>query len=126
MRVYTYYMNTQNKTINVDGQTIFYREAGNKEKTSTILLLHGFPTSSHMFRNLIPALADKFHLIAPDYPGFGNSSMPKVDEFQYTFDNLTEIRQIHRADRIGKIQYICYGLRRTYRIPPCSQTSGED
>ena len=59
----------------------------------TILLLHGFPTSSHMFRNLIPALADKFHLIAPDYPGF-NSSMPTVDEFQYTFDH-PDRKQIH-------------------------------
>lgn len=107
MRVYTYYMNTQNKTINVDGQTIFYREAGNKEKTSTILLLHGFPTSSHMFRNLIPALADKFHLIAPDYPGFGNSSMPKVDEFQYTFDNLTEIIDKF-IEQIGLEKYSIY------------------
>jgi pimeloyl-ACP methyl ester carboxylesterase len=77
--------------INIDGQTIFYREAGNKGKTPTILLLHGFPTSSHMFRNLMPALADKFHLIAPDYPGFGNSSMPTIDEFQYTFDHLADI-----------------------------------
>jgi len=84
-------MKVSHRTISVDGQTIFYREAGNKEKTPTILLLHGFPTSSHMFRNLIPALADKFHLIAPDYPGFGNSSMPTVDEFQYTFDHLAEI-----------------------------------
>jgi pimeloyl-ACP methyl ester carboxylesterase len=82
---------TKNQTISIDGQTIFYREAGNKENAPTILLLHGFPTSSHMFRNLIPALADKFHLIAPDYPGFGNSSMPTVDQFQYTFDHLTEI-----------------------------------
>jgi pimeloyl-ACP methyl ester carboxylesterase len=82
---------TKNQTISINGQTIFYREAGNKENAPTILLLHGFPTSSHMFRNLIPALADKFHLIAPDYPGFGNSSMPTVDQFQYTFDHLTEI-----------------------------------
>ena len=81
----------KNHSINIDGQTIFYREAGNKEKTPTILLLHGFPTSSHMFRNLMPALADKFHLIAPDYPGFGNSSMPTVDEFEYTFDHLADI-----------------------------------
>jgi pimeloyl-ACP methyl ester carboxylesterase len=81
----------KNHTISVDGQTIFYREAGNKEKMPTILLLHGFPTSSHMFRNLIPALADKFHLIAPDYPGFGNSSMPTIDEFEYTFDHLADI-----------------------------------
>ena len=82
---------TKNQTISIDGQTIFYREGGNKENASTILLLHGFPTSSHMYRNLIPALADKFHLIAPDYPGFGYSSMPTVDEFQYTFDHLAEI-----------------------------------
>jgi pimeloyl-ACP methyl ester carboxylesterase len=81
----------KNLTINIDGQTIFYREAGNKENAHTILLLHGFPTSSHMFRNLIPALADKYHLIAPDYPGFGYSSMPTVNEFQYTFDHLAEI-----------------------------------
>ena len=82
---------TKNQTISIDGQTIFYREGGNKENASTILLLHGFPTSSHMYRNLIPALADKFHLIAPDYPGFGYNSMPTVDEFQYTFDHLAEI-----------------------------------
>ena len=82
---------TKNQTISIDGQTIFYCEAGNKQNAPTILLLHGFPTSSHMFRDLIPALADKFHLIAPDYPGFGNSSMPTVDNFQYTFDHLTEI-----------------------------------
>jgi pimeloyl-ACP methyl ester carboxylesterase len=78
------------RTIEIDGQTIFYREAGPAD-APTILLLHGFPTSSHMFRNLIPALADRFHLVAPDYPGYGNSSMPKVDEFDYTFDNLSEI-----------------------------------
>lgn len=81
----------KNQTITVDGQTIFYREAGDKENTPTILLLHGFPTSSHMFRNIIPALADKFHLVAPDYPGFGYSSMPPVDKFEYTFDHLAEI-----------------------------------
>jgi pimeloyl-ACP methyl ester carboxylesterase len=77
-------------TVSIDGLDIFYREAGSRDNP-TILLLHGFPTSSHMFRNLIPALADRFHLIAPDYPGFGNSSMPTVDEFDYTFDRLAEI-----------------------------------
>ena len=81
----------KNQTITVDGQTIFYREAGEKQNAPTILLLHGFPTSSYMFRNIIPALADNFHLIAPDYPGFGYSSMPPVDEFKYTFDHLAEI-----------------------------------
>ncbi len=78
------------RTIEIDGQTIFYREAGSPD-APTILLLHGFPTSSHMFRDLIPALADRFHLVAPDYPGFGNSSMPPVDEFDYTFDHFAEI-----------------------------------
>ena len=71
---------TFHKTIEADGLDIFYREAG-PEDAPTILLLHGFPTSSHMFRNLIPALSDRFHVIAPDYPGFGNRAMPTVEEF---------------------------------------------
>lgn len=75
--------------VKVDGLDIFYREAGDRQNP-TILLLHGFPTSSQMFRNLIPQLADKFHVIAPDYPGFGQSSMPKVSEFEYSFDNLAK------------------------------------
>ena len=78
------------KTIKIDGLDIFYREAGDPSKP-TILLLHGFPTSSHMFRNLIPMLADRFHLVAPDYPGFGQSSAPSPQEFTYTFDNLTAV-----------------------------------
>ena len=81
---------TTYRTVSIDGLDIFYREAGSRDHP-TILLLHGFPTSSHMFRNLIPALADKFHLVAPDYPGYGNSSMPTVNEFDYTFDRLAEI-----------------------------------
>ena len=68
------------KTTEIDGLNIFYREAGPKD-APTVLLLHGFPTSSHMFRNLIPALADRYHVVAPDYPGYGNSSMPTVHEF---------------------------------------------
>ncbi len=83
---------TLHKTVKVEGLDIFYREGGPKD-APTILLLHGFPTSSHMFRNLIPALSDRFHLIAPDYPGFGNSSMPTVDEFDYTFDRLAEVME---------------------------------
>lgn len=78
------------RTINIDELDIFYREAGSPNHP-TILLLHGFPTSSHMFRNLIPALADHFHLVAPDYPGYGNSSTPTVDRFDYTFDHLAEV-----------------------------------
>ena len=78
------------QTVQVEGQNIFYREAGPAE-APTLLLLHGFPTSSHMFRNLIPALSDKYHVIAPDFPGFGYSSAPPVDKFEYTFDNLSHI-----------------------------------
>ena len=78
------------KTVSIDGLDIFYREAGNPENP-TILLLHGFPTSSHMFRNLIPELADEFHLVAPDYPGYGFSAMPSVDEFDYSFDNVANV-----------------------------------
>jgi pimeloyl-ACP methyl ester carboxylesterase len=75
------------KTIQVDGLTIFYREAGDKNKP-TILLLHGFPSSSHMYRNLINDLSDDFHLIAPDYPGFGQSASPSPSDYTYSFDNF--------------------------------------
>ena len=78
------------KTVEIDGLEIFYREAGPKD-APTILLLHGFPTSSHMFRNLISELSQDFHLVAPDYPGFGFSSMPTVDEFEYSFENLANV-----------------------------------
>ncbi|MEH6474766.1 MAG: alpha/beta hydrolase [Sneathiella sp.] len=84
------HLKTQHKTVTIDGLDIFYREAGRPD-APTLLLLHGFPTSSQMFRNLIPALADKYHLVAPDYPGFGNSAMPLVGEFDYSFDNLAVI-----------------------------------
>lgn len=77
-------------TIKIDDQDIFYREAGDKSEP-TILLLHGFPSSSFMFRDLMPLLADNYHVVAPDYPSFGQSSMPKVDEFEYTFENLTNV-----------------------------------
>jgi pimeloyl-ACP methyl ester carboxylesterase len=78
------------KTINIEGLDVFYREAGSPENP-TVLLLHGFPTSSQMFRNLIPQLASRYHLVAPDYPGFGESSSPPVDKFEYTFDNLANV-----------------------------------
>ncbi len=79
---------TRYRTATVNGRTIFYREAGDPA-SPTIVLLHGLPSSSHMFRELLPALADRFHLIAPDYIGFGHSDAPSRDEFAYTFDNLT-------------------------------------
>lgn len=74
----------------VDGKKVFYREAG-RAGTQAILLLHGFPTSSHMFRNLIPALADSYHVVAPDLPGFGFSDAPDRKQFRYTFENLAKV-----------------------------------
>lgn len=74
------------RTMKVDGITIFYREAGDPAKP-TLLLLHGFPSSSHNFRTLIPLLKDDFHILAPDYPGFGHSDMPPMSEFDYTFEH---------------------------------------
>ena len=78
------------KKADVDGFKVFYREAGAKDKP-TILLLHGFPTSSHMFRDLIPLLADRFHVVAPDLPGFGQSDMPARDNFTYSFDHIAAV-----------------------------------
>lgn len=77
-------------TTEIDGISIFYREAGSPDDP-TILLLHGFPTSSFMYRDLISALADDYHLIAPDYPGFGYSEQPSIDEFDYSFEHSTEL-----------------------------------
>src|SRR5215470_17227997 len=81
----------------VDSIKIFYREAG-RLNASAVLLLHGFPTASHMFRNLIPQLADRFHVIAPDLPGFGQSDMPERTKFSYTFDNIA--RNIERFTEV--------------------------
>ncbi|MDB6065310.1 MAG: dhaA [Pedosphaera sp.] len=90
----------------VKGLDIFYREAG-PTNAPTLILLHGFPTSSHMFRNLIPALADRYHVIAPDYPGYGHSSMPSVNEFDYTFDNLADVVDSFIQD-LGVQRYSLY------------------
>ena len=81
---------TAYKKMKVDNINVFYREAGSRGSPA-IVLLHGFPSSSYMFRDLIPALADSFYLVAPDYPGFGNSSMPPADQFDYSFDNISRI-----------------------------------
>jgi pimeloyl-ACP methyl ester carboxylesterase len=81
---------TTYKTVTVKGLNIFYREAG-PSKAPAILLLHGFPSSSRMFDTLMPLLADRYHLIAPDYPGFGNSEAPPPDQFAYTFDALADV-----------------------------------
>src|SRR4051794_30858082 len=77
-------------TVDVDGLSIFYREA-RPAAAPTVLLLHGFPSSSRMWEPLLPLLADKYHLIAPDYPGFGNSSAPSPSSFECTFDNLARV-----------------------------------
>jgi len=95
---------TQFKIAKVDGVSVFYREAGDP-KNPKLVLLGGFPASSHQFRNLIPALADRFHVVAPDYPGFGNTDIPDPASFHYTFDRLAKViegwlRQIG-FDRFG-------------------------
>jgi pimeloyl-ACP methyl ester carboxylesterase len=94
------------KTVAVDGLQIFYREAGDP-KSPTVLLLHGFPTSSQMYRNLIPRLADKYHVVAPDYPGFGQSSMPDRAQFSYTFDHLSQVVE-HFTDAMHLTRYALY------------------
>lgn len=78
------------QTVDVDGFKVHYREAG-KQGAPKLLLLHGFPTSSHMFRDLFPLLVDRFHIVAPDLPGFGRSDMPPREKFKYTFDNLANV-----------------------------------
>jgi pimeloyl-ACP methyl ester carboxylesterase len=90
---------TTHRNVQVDGLDIFYREAGDPARP-TLLLLHGFPSSSQMFRNLIPQLADRYHLVAPDYPGFGQSSFPARDRFEYTFERIYEV-VVKFVDSIG-------------------------
>jgi len=84
--------NVLNGSLSVEGLCIAYREAGDPAGPK-LVLLHGFPASSHQYRNLIPALADRFHVVSPDYPGFGNSDMPDPAKFAYTFDRLSEITE---------------------------------
>jgi len=94
------------RTAKVGDLEIFYREAGPKDAPA-VLLLHGFPTSSQMFRNLLPALADRYRVVAPDYPGFGHSSMPARDTFTYTFDNLARIVE-EFTGTLGLTKYALY------------------
>ena len=114
---------THHNFATIDGHQIFYREAGAKD-APTLLLLHGFPTSSHMFRNLIPPLADRYHVIAPDLPGFGFSKSPNREQFGYTFENLAAV--IDRfTEQIGLDRYGIYifdygapvGLRLAFAHP---------
>jgi pimeloyl-ACP methyl ester carboxylesterase len=94
------------RTTSVDGLSIFYREAG-AAHLPTIVLLHGFPTSSHMFRDVIASLAGRFHVVAPDYPGFGYSDAPDPAKFVYTFDNLAQVMD-RALSQIGASRYILY------------------
>jgi pimeloyl-ACP methyl ester carboxylesterase len=94
------------KIIRLNELDIFYREAG-PENAPTLLLLHGFPTSSNMFRNLIPRLATSFHVVAPDYPGFGQSSMPSHQDFAYTFENLSNVVE-QLVEKLGLTNYSLY------------------
>jgi pimeloyl-ACP methyl ester carboxylesterase len=94
------------RTATVQGVDLFYREAGSPD-LPTILLLHGFPTSSHMFRDLIPLLADRYHLVAPDYPGFGYSACPTPNEFVYSFDHLADLMEGF-VDALGLTHYSLY------------------
>jgi pimeloyl-ACP methyl ester carboxylesterase len=87
---------TLHKTVTVNRLSIFYRESGDPTNPKMVLL-HGFPSSSHQYRNLISILADHFHVVAPDYPGFGNSDLPGPDEFNYSFDLLSEIIEFLRV-----------------------------
>ena len=97
---------TRHRFLEVDGLKIFYREAG-ADTSPALLLLHGFPTSSHMFRNLIPALADDYHVVAPDLPGFGFSEAPDRAQFRYTFDHLADV--IDRFTAVARLaRYAIY------------------
>jgi pimeloyl-ACP methyl ester carboxylesterase len=90
----------------VDGVRIFYREAGSPSRPA-VVLLHGFPSSSHMYRDLIPKLADRYHVIAADMPGFGYSDQPRVDHFEYSFAHLADVMD-HFLDSVGVNKYSIY------------------
>jgi pimeloyl-ACP methyl ester carboxylesterase len=94
------------RTTNVDGLTLFYREAGARD-APTLLLLHGLPSSSRMFEPLLTRLADRFHLVAPDYPGFGHSDAPSPQSFPYTFDHIAEVMS-HFTAKLGLTRYTLY------------------
>src|ERR1700722_19758689 len=97
---------TAYRTTKVDGLSIFYREAGPAD-APTLLLLHGFPSSSRMFEPLFSRLADRYHLVAPDYPGFGHSDTPDAKTFAYTFDRIATVME-HFTEKLGIDRYVLY------------------
>lgn len=113
---------TRYHTININGPNVFYREAG-RPGAPAVLLLHGFPTSSHMFRELIPQLARQYHVFAPDLPGFGFSDAPPRGQFQYSFENLARIIGLF-TEAVGLDRFAIYvfdygapvGLRRPIHV----------
>src|SRR5580698_2933735 len=122
-RLEDHVMTVNYQTVRVNGLNIFYRAAGDRS-LPTALLLHGFPTSSHMFRNLIPILAEHYHVVAPDFPGFGQTDLPDHKQFSYSFSNLTDIIGKF-TETIGLKQFAIYifdygapvGLRMALKHP---------
>src|SRR6266853_937241 len=120
------------RTIQVDGLSIFYREAGPKD-APVILLLHGLPSSSRMFEPLFTQLSDRYHLVAPDYPGFGHSDWPDPKKFAYTFDHIAEIMN-HFTETLGLSRFILYmhdyggpvGFRMALAHPRCQRKRASD
>src|SRR3546814_3790952 len=112
----------------IEGVEIAYREAGDPARPA-VLLLHGFPTSSHMFRELIPALAERYHVLAPDYPGFGASAMPSVESFDYSFDTFARLMTA-LLDEKGIDRYAAYvmdyGAPVGYRMFAADPDSSEE
>jgi pimeloyl-ACP methyl ester carboxylesterase len=112
---------TRHRFVDVDRLKIFYREAGS-DASPAVLLLHGLPTSSHMFRDLIPVLADDYHVVAPDLPGFGFSDAPARAQFKYTFDR----RPIHDGDWARPLCHLRLRLRCTGGLPARDAPPGAD